>query len=534
MVKKIINAKVLDVDTGTHTLSSVYVDEGKVSQIIKQDSMIVEDADLDLSGKFLSPGFIDTHSHLVMYSNFRHQLNCSPENVTSIEDIISQFKERKDEILRDGWLRGYGYNEFELKEQRHPNRFDLDRVSTDIPIYIQHSSAHMGAVNTKALEIMDLALDSEDPEGGSFERDEDGLVNGVLFEFPALDLAKAVLPEIDAETLSDDIKGGVKDYQSRGITSASEMCVGLLNGINDYKAALKYLEGPQNFRIRFAIDYKLLLNDPLFKGEDAHSLREKFEDLSKGYSTLAGAKFFNDGSIQLHTASLREPYYDGTPSPKTQFAFEELKKLFVHFQDLGYPLITHANGDQAGEDVIKAYIETKDHKQTDIKHRVEHLQIASQEDIKLMTENDIGGSFFINHIYYFGDIHKSKFLGPERVKHLEPVKTAEEEGMTFTIHSDCPVTDISPLASIRFAVERQTRNGDTLGDEEKLSRLEAYKKMTIDAAKLNGTEDTEGSITVGKYADFVVLDDNPFTDGCELSDELVLMTMVNGDIVYEK
>ena len=106
--------------------------------------------------------------------------------------------------------------------------------------------------------------------------------------------------------------------------------------------------------------------------------------------------------------------------------------------------------------------------------------------------------------------------------------------MTFTIHSDCPVTDISPLASIRFAVERQTRNGDTLGDEEKLSRLEAYKKMTIDAAKLNGTEDTEGSITVGKYADFVVLDDNPFTDGCELSDELVLMTMVNGDIVYEK
>ena len=112
MVKKIINAKVLDVDTGTYTLSSVYVDEGKVSQIIKQDSMIEEDADLDLSGKFLSPGFIDTHSHLVMYSNFRRQLNCSPENVTSIEDIISQFKERKDEILRDGWLRGYGYNEF--------------------------------------------------------------------------------------------------------------------------------------------------------------------------------------------------------------------------------------------------------------------------------------------------------------------------------------------------------------------------------------------------------------------------------------
>lgn len=535
-IKKITNANVLNVEDGSVQLATVIISDGKINAINEQTDLIVEDKDLDLQGQFLSPGFIDTHSHLVMYSNFRRQLNCSPENTKSIEEIIEKFKEQKDEILRDGWLRGYGYNEFELQEGRHPNRFDLDKVSTEIPIYIQHSSAHMGTVNTKALEIMKLDLDAPDPKGGSFERDENGQINGVLFEFPALDKVKAVLPDISAGDLAEDIKGGVYDYQSRGITSATEMCVSLLNGINDYKASLKYLEDKeeQDFRIRFAIDYKLLLNDPMFENETADSIRVKLETLSNGFSTLAGAKFFNDGSIQLHTASLREPYYDGTPSADTQFTLEELEKLFIHFQKLGYPLITHANGDKAGEDVIKAYINTSNYKKTKQMHRVEHLQVASKEDIQMMTENNIGGSFFINHLYYFGDVHKNKFLGPDRVINQEPVRWAEDEGMIFTIHSDCPVTDISPLDSIRFAVERKTRSGETLGNTQKLTRVEAYKKMTIDAARLNQTDDLEGSIEVGKYADFVVLTENPYDEKTQLSDSLVNRTIVNGKTVYEK
>lgn len=532
----IINAKVLDVKKGTHELSTVKIEDGIIVEIRPQDGFTVEEGKdiLDIQGKFLSPGFIDTHSHLVMYSNFRRQLNCSPDNVSSIEEMIEKFIDEKDEILRDGWLRGYSYNEFELAEQRHPNRFDLDKVSTEIPIYVQHSSAHMGAVNTKALEIMGVGLDDEDPQGGRYERDEDGRVNGVLFEFPALDKAKAVLPQIKAEDLADDIEDGIKDYQSRGITSATEMCVGLLNGINDWHAVLEYLKRPQHFRTRFAIDYKLLLNDEAFVGETGDSIKEKLERLSKGFATLGGAKFFNDGSIQIHTAALREDYHDGTKSDDTQFTDEELIKLYTHFQKLGYPLITHANGDKAAEAVIDAYVKTKGYKKTDIQNRVEHLQTVNQEDIQKMVDNDIGGSFFMNHIYYFGDVHKAKFLGPERVKNLEPVRWAEEAGMTSTIHSDCPVTDISPLHSISIAVDRKTRNGDVLGEKQKLTRIEAYRKMTLDAAKLNGTEDVEGSVEVGKYADFAVLSHNPFKESNTLSDELVQMTIVDGRIVFKR
>lgn len=532
--KKIINAHVLNVVDGSTQLSTVLIESGKITEIISQDKILDSDEGLNLNGQFLSPGFIDTHSHLVMYSNFRRQLNCSPENVSSIKEMIEKFKTHQNTLLRDGWLRGYSYNEFELAEQRHPNRFDLDKISTDIPIYVQHSSAHMGAVNTKALELMGVGLDDADPVGGRFERDAQGQVNGVLFEFPALDKAKAVLPNIAAEDLADDIAGGVRDYQSRGITSATEMCVGLLSGMDDYYAALKYLERPQNFRTRFAIDYKLLLEESAFENETGESLKEKFETLSQGFATLGGAKFFNDGSIQIHTASLREDYADGAPSDDTQFTDDELEELFTHFQKLKFPLITHANGDEAGEAVVNAYINTAEHKQTSIQNRLEHMQLVNRTDIQTMVDNDIGGSFFINHIYYFGDVHKDKFLGVERASRLEPVKWADELGMTSTIHSDCPVTDISPLGSIRIAAERKTRSGYVLGEDMKLSRPAAYRKMTLDAAKLNGTADVEGSIEVGKYADFAVLSENPFDLNTELSDELVQMTIVNGEIVFEK
>ncbi|WP_411843727.1 amidohydrolase [Salinicoccus sp. HZC-1] len=534
MIEKMINANVLDVTDGKTYLATVEVADGIIKTITPQTEKMNDENALDLKGRYLSPGFIDTHSHLLMYSSFRKQLNCSADSVGSIKDIVEKFKQQKDDLLTDGWLQGYGYSEYDLEEQRHPDRFDLDKISTEIPIYIKHSSLHMGAVNTKALALMGVGLDDPDPKGGKYGRDTNGKVNGILFEFPALDKVKSVIPAIDAEVLASDIEAGVKEYQSRGITNTTEMGVGILSGIDDYKAVIKFLEQPQSIRTRWAIDYHLLLDDPEFKDVTAEALKEKIETLGKGYSTLEGAKFFSDGSIQLHTAAIRGDYYDGTPSDALQLEQKDLEKLYQHFQKLGYPLITHANGDYAARTVIEAYKNTADTKTTSIKNRVEHLQTVNQEDIEEMVNNDIGGSFFTNHIYHFGDIHKKYFLGPDRVQNLDPVRWAEDAGMTFTIHSDCPVTDISPLDSIRIAVERTTRQGELLGEHQKLSRLEAYRKMTLDAARLNGTEDKEGSVETGKYADFVILNDNPFDEDAQLSDDLVETTIVGGEVVFKK
>lgn len=534
MIEKIINANVVDIINGNTFLATLEIEDDRVESIVEQSEMTEDDHSFDLNNKYLSPGFIDTHSHLIAYSSFRKQLNCSPEYVGSISEIIDKFKTDKDELMVDGGLRGYGYNEYELAEGRHPDRFDLDRISTDIPIYIQHNSAHMGTVNTKALELMGVGLDDADPKGGTYGRDENGQVNGGLFEFPAMAKLKAILSNTDSDVLAEGIDAGVHDYLSKGITNTTEMCVGMLAGETDYAALLKYLEKPQKIRTRWAIDYNLLQTMPELKGATAQDLAEKLETSSDGYSTLEGAKFFSDGSIQLNTASIRGDYYNGNPSDDLQLEQHDLEALYHEFQKRGFPLITHANGDYAARTVIEAYKNTKAAKSTGVMHRAEHMQTVNPEDIQEMTDHGIGGSFFSNHIYYFGDIHKNYSLGPVRVQNMNPVRWAEDRGMTFTIHSDCPVTDVSPLGSIKIVTERKTRNGEVLGEHQKLTRLEAYRKMTLDAARLNGTESDEGSVEAGKFADFVVLNQNPLDDSVELSDALVEKTIVAGEVVFKK
>src|SRR5699024_1864781 len=139
---------------GRAYLATVEVADGLIKNIERQTGTIEGGRALDLKGRFLSPGFIDTHSHLIMFSSFRMQLNCSADNAGSIEDIVEAFTERKEDLLTDGWLQGYGYSEYDLAEQRHPDRFDLDRISTGVPIYIKHSTLHMEAGQTEAAELM--------------------------------------------------------------------------------------------------------------------------------------------------------------------------------------------------------------------------------------------------------------------------------------------------------------------------------------------------------------------------------------------
>ncbi|WP_020006128.1 amidohydrolase [Salinicoccus albus] len=534
MFERIINANVIDVINGKPFLAALEIENGRVTSIAGQTEWTEDEQALDLKGKYLSPGFIDTHSHLITYSSFRKQLDCSPENVGSISEIIEKFKADQNQLLVDGWLRGYGYNEYELDEGRHPDRFDLDRISTEIPIYIQHNSAHMGTVNTKALELIGVGLDEADPKGGRYGRDENGQVNGGLFEFPAMAKLMAILSDADSTMLAENIEAGAQDYLSKGITNTTEMFVGMLAGETDYKGLLKYLEKPQKIRTRWAIDYNMLQNMPELKDATAQELEKKFETLSNGYSTLEGAKFFSDGSIQLNTASIRGDYYNGAPSDELQLEQDALEALYHEFQARGFPLITHANGDYAARTVIEAYKNTRSTKTTEVMNRVEHIQTVTPQDIQEMVDNNIGGSFFSNHLYYFGDIHKNYSLGPERVQDMNPVRWAEDQGMTFTIHSDCPVTDVSPLGSMKIVTERKTRNGEILGQHQKLSRAEAYRKMTIDAAKLNGTEGDEGSIEEGKLADFVVLKQNPLDETVMLDDGLVEQTIVAGEVVFKK
>src|SRR5690625_6718251 len=137
------------------------------------------------------------------------------------------------------------------------------------------------------------------------------------------------------------------------------------------------------------------------------------------------------------------------------------------------------------------------------------MQTATQDDIKRMATLGVAGSFFINHVYYWGERHRNIFLGPERAKRISPLADAIQNNVLFTVHSDCPVTPISPLFSVWAAVNRLTSKGNVLGAEQKIDVISALKAMTTYGAKLNFDEEKSGSIEIGKLADFTILEANP-------------------------
>ncbi|WP_339316517.1 amidohydrolase family protein [Paenibacillus sp. FSL R10-2734] len=170
----------------------------------------------------------------------------------------------------------------------------------------------------------------------------------------------------------------------------------------------------------------------------------------------------------------------------------------------------------------------------DHRHRIEHVQTATTEDLIRMHELGVAGSFFINHVYYWGDRHEQIFLGPERGRRINPLAEAAAHNVLFTLHSDDPVTPVSPLFSVWVAVNRLTSNGKILGPEQRIDVVTALRAMTSYGAKLIFEEDDVGTIELGKRADFAILAEDPTTtDPLNLKDISIVGTLIDGQIVYD-
>ncbi|GAB3056478.1 amidohydrolase [Salinicoccus sesuvii] len=533
MTKLLIkNANIIDMVGTTPYLGDILVENGKFIQI--EEEITEDEADvLDAEGRFLIPGFIDTHSHLLLYGLYKSLVELTPQAVGNIGEIQTALKQRADVTPAGEWVVGHGYSEIELAEDRHITIDELDAISTEHPIYIRHSSAHMGVANSRALEIAGINEETPDPDGGYFARTDDRL-NGLLFELPAVEMMLPHLPKPSKAEMIEALAVAESDYISKGITTASEACVGLAHGKDDYDAFMAYIKQENAMKLRLMIDYQLMLESESLKELSFDELKQQIEDLSQGQCTLDSAKFFQDGSIQINTAALTENYYNVDDKSHIIIPQEKLEALYMDFARRGYPLTTHGNGDAAIKSIIKAYAKVNADSDYEKVTRVEHIQTGKYEDIEAMKANNIEGSFFTNHLYYYGDKHYEKFLGPERAEKMDPARWAEDLGVLYTLHSDCPVTPISPLDTIRIACDRMTKSGRVLGEDMKLTRFEALKAMTISGAKLNCTESENGSVEIGKAADFVLLDENPLDDDIVLEDALIMYTFIDGDMVYKR
>ncbi|MFD2211967.1 amidohydrolase [Virgibacillus halophilus] len=539
----IMNANVLTLDEDNTRAGSVAVKDGRIigvwPECEPEVNQVSAEEKLDLKGATLIPGFIDTHNHILGYARVKNFVQCGTPPNNNISDILEALRKKVKETPENNWVTGFGYDDTALKEGRHITRDELDSVSITHPILITHISGHLAVVNSKALELAGIDESVTDHDGGHFGRDANGRLNGVLFEKPAMEKMMKATPEMTVEDKLKQYEEAIQDYLAQGITTNTDAAVGMLGDPNaeltlHAEAAAK---GINPMRTRLIMMHHLLRKDSVFGDYTAKQIDEKLQQMSEGKVRLDGAKMFQDGSIQGYTGALRKPYY--TDKEKKGELFHEQNNLNEEMLDLhrrGFRIVTHGNGDRAIGSILDAYEYVLEKEpQKNHQHRIEHVQTATPEDIQKMEDLDVAGSFFINHVYYWGDRHKNIFLGPERARRISPLAEAVDHNLLFTLHSDCPVTPISPLFSVWAAVNRQTSSGEELGPEQKIDVITALKSMTIYGAQLNFDEDNSGSIEVDKRADFAVLEADPTTiDPKRIKDIAVKTTIIDGKVVYQK
>ncbi len=518
MKKVYFNGKILTLEYKLYE-ESVMIEDGKITYVGDFENIKNQDAEfIDLQGKTLMPSFIDPHSHISPFASTL--LIADLSGVKSYEEIVEKLEEyKKNNNFDDGkWLIGFGYDHNDLKEKEHPTKEILDKVSTTIPIMLTHKSGHMGVVNSKGIDVLDLKNRLKNIEGGSYGKTSTGELTGYLEEGAFIGVLEKV-NSFSIVDLENALKKAEDIYLSYGITTVQDG----LTKKNDFYL-LKKLAEENKLRLDIVSYIDIKDNSDILKENKKYL---KYSNRLR----IGGYKLILDGSPQGKTAWLSKPYeneesYLGYPAYKD----EEVENYVKQAVGEKMQLLTHCNGDAASEQLIKSY-EKLDQKDF-YRPVMIHAQTVRKDQIERMKRISMIPSFFIAHIYHWGDIH-IKNLG-KRAQDISPVKWAIEENMNYTFHQDTPVLLPNMWETIWCACKRQTKNGVILGNQQ-ISVLDAIKGVTKMAAYQYFEENQKGTIAVGKKADFIIIKENPLEiDIDKIKDIEIMETIKEGKVLYKK
>ena len=482
---------------------------------------------IDLEGRTVVPGFIETHCHMSWAAMNGEKADCSARTCPSIPDVIESVRARAVQTAADQWVWGFDFDDTAVAEKRHLTVRDLDAACPDLPVIIMHISAHLAYVNSRALAIAGIDRDTPQPPDGEIDKDAQGNPTGLFKEMAIKSIIKHV-PPFGLEQMKSAFVREMACYNADGITSVHDAAIGHDGHGPRLIRAYRELARAGKFTVRVYMTI----------------MAELFNAIEKlGFGTGSGdemlrigsVKYFQDGSIQGLTGALKDDYYNKSGWKGALIVPQAtLDEQLAQTHRNGQQIAIHANGDAAIESVITALERAQDEfYRADSRHMIIHCQTASEDHIRRMKRLGAVPSYFVNHVYYWGDRHRKLFLGPQRAERISPLRSSLDQGLKFTLHSDNPVTAPSPLFSMYCAVNRITREGYLLGTDQRVSPLEALRAYTCDAAFCSFEEHLKGSIEPGKLADFVVLSDNPLTVAPErIKDIQVLRTVMGGKTVH--
>lgn len=525
------NARIYTVDEDFHIYEAMAIKDGIIVAIGPEREILNEYSapkTIDAQKRPIYPGFIDAHCHFLAFGQTLREVDLV--GTTSFAEVIDKVrsfyeeKKKNNELGALTHIMGRGWDQNDWTVQEFPDRAVLDSLFPDLPVILKRVDGHASLVNTAALRMAKIQPGQE-IKGGEFQM-RDGRLTGILLD-NAMDYMDRFIPRPTAEQDKLALLEAQRKCFETGLTTVDD--AGLLKKDIDLIKAM-HASGELKMRI-----YAMLSDDST---NFAYYLKAGIDTSAR--LSVRAFKFYADGALGSRGACLLSPYSDVLPPVNHGF----LRSDISHFRQSaymlrkhGFQMCTHAIGDSANRVMLNIYAEVMSDSLFDHRWRIEHAQVVHQDDI---------GKFGMNHIipsvqptHATSDMPwAAERLGRNRVYRAYTYRELKEQLGMIALGTDCPVEGISTMATYYAAVARKDKDGKPEGGWQKenaLSREDALRGMTIWAAMANFEDHHKGSLEVGKYADFVMLDrDIVESDESLLLQALVLKTALGGEIVYDR
>jgi predicted amidohydrolase YtcJ len=466
---------------------------------------------IDLSGRTMVPGFVDPHGHIVLGGLQALSANMLPapdgpgNSIPALQQALREWMTANAEaVAKTNLIVGFGYDNAQLVELRHPTRDDLDAVSTEYPVILVHQSGHLAAMNSKGLELAGVTAETPDPPGGVIRRREGSQEpDGVLEETAMAANVVPLLGGIGADGFKELARSGAALWARFGYTTAQEG-----RTVPPIAKLMREVADAGGFAndVTVYIDVDVDLD---------YILANRSLDYVN-HMRIAGGKLSLDGSPQGFTALRDRPYYDPVGNYPAGYkgyatvAEDRANELVDWAFANNVHLLTHSNGEGASDMLIAAIRAAEAaHGVADRRPVLIHGQFLREDQVDAYIALKVVPSLFPMHTYYWGDWHRDHTVGPVAADNISPTGWFRDRGSIFTTHHDAPVAFPDSMRVLDATVTRRTRSNDILGPAQRVDVITGLKAMTIWAAYQQFEEGNKGSIEVGKLADLVILSDDP-------------------------